>query len=344
MAHRYVPVLRWKRGERVGVEKLSPGARRDVVPLFVRGGEKYVGKKATKARAAIEPADVFAADIQTIWGTAPFFLDASAIALGAAGHHPLIEMGASARSQGLHLVPATHLDAPAPYRHAVDSLVSQDRHGVALRVDLQELTSAAIWAPNWPHPIGDTDLVIDLADSVRVAANLGAALDPAFGGLYRAGQWRSVTMIGSAMPENFMGLVAGAHLLAREELHLWHRLSGIGLQYRLDYGDYATVAVVPPPTGIRWGFPINVRYTLRDQFLICRGIRTTGPAAADADVQLRGHARTIVANPQRGPIEHCWADQSVDNISNGKASPGGLERWVQIGVNRHIEITRNTIP
>lgn len=344
MVYRYTPVLRWKRGERVGVENLSAEARRDVVPLFVRGGEKYVGKKATKSRAAIEPAEAFAGDIEVIWGRAPFFLDASALTLSAAGHHPLIDMGVSARTRGLHLVPGTRLDAPQPYRHAVDLLIQQDRHGVALRVDLQELTSAAIWAPNWPYPLGNTDLLVDLADNVRVAADLGAALDPAFRNLHRAGQWRSVTVVGSSMPENFMGFLAGHHTIARDEFRLWQRLSSVGLSYQLDYGDYATVAVVPPPAGIKWGYPINVRYTLDGQFLICRGVRTTGPLAVDPDVQLRDHARAIVAYPGRSPLAHCWADTLIDNISNGSESRGGLERWVQIGVNRHIELTRNRIP
>jgi Beta protein len=340
----YVPLLRWKRGERVGVSHVSALGRRDVRPLFILGTAQYVGKDATKKRAAIPAADIVCQDLLTTWGTAPFYLDAAALATPVGGHHPLIDIATVARGLGLSLIPATQLAAPAPYQAAVQALVAHDKRGVLLRVDLQEFTSAAAWAPGWYVPLSDTDLLVDFADNVGTVAALGAALHPAFTGLHGRGQWRTVAISGTSMPENFTGFAAGQYTIRREEFALWQRLAGLGLPYALEYGDYATVPTAPPPSGIKWGFPINVKYTLAADFLVCRGVNTTGPAAKDMDVQLIQHAQTIVAYGSRGGLAHCWADGIIDQIAAKVVDPQGLEHWVQLGVNRHIELTRTLLP
>jgi hypothetical protein len=245
---------------------------------------------------------------------------------------------------GLNLIPATRLNTPAPYSAAVAAVVAADRRGVALRVDLAEFADARNWVGAWPYQPTDTDLILDLEDNVSRVASFGPAIDGVFTGLYQRNHWRSVTICGTSMPENFTGLTAGSHLITRSEVALWQRLSGIQLPYRLDYGDYATVPVVPPPQGIRYGFPINVRYTLPAEFFICRGVNTRGPAAVDMDQQLFGHAATIAHYGGRGALPHCWADITIDRIAARAASPQGLEHWVQLGVNRHIELTRRNLP
>ena len=262
MTYRYVPKLRWMRGERVGIQKLSQPARYDVVPLFVLAPTQYVGRDATKHKPTIPAANRVSQEILSIWGTAPIYLDASYLPEPADGPHPITRIARRARSDSLTLIPATRLNAPANYQQAVNSMAQRDERGVALRVDLQGMTSAASWIGDWPHPQSETDLIVDFADDAARAFALGDSLKHAFLNLHGAGDWRSVTTIGSNMPDSFSGYAAGLHLIDRAEWKLWQHLIGAGLPYRLDYGDYATVPTNPPPAGIRWGFPINVRYTL----------------------------------------------------------------------------------
>lgn len=345
MAHRYVPILRWKRGERVGVRHLSAAGRHDVLPFFVLGGDRYVGRKATRKRPAIPAADVFAREMAQIWGTAPFYLDAKRVPADPAGGHPLTDIGASARAIGLELIPATRLDVPRPYWTAVVSLVRTDQRGLALNVDLNEFATFANWIQLWPFQPAETDLIVDFENNIGNVAALGPAIDQVILNLHAGPQWRSVTMSGTSMPENFTGYIAGQHTIPRAEWALWQRLSALPqLAYRIDYGDYATVPVIPAPTGIRWGFPINVRYTLDRDFLICRGVQTTGPRGVDMEPQLIGHAHSIVTYPKRAPLTHCWGDTKIDRIAAGADGPQGLEHWVQIGVNRHIELIRDRLP
>jgi hypothetical protein len=145
------------------------------------------------------------------------------------------------------------------------------------------------------------------------------------------------------MPENFGGFLAGLHTIPRDEVHLWAALAKAGLPYRIDFGDYATPPIAEPPPAIAWGYPINVRYTLAQEFLICRGVKTTGFGGVDMEPQLIGHAKSIVAYSQRGRI-HCWADDLIDQIAATSQGQGNLETWVHIGINRHIELVRSLLP
>jgi len=343
MPRRYIPVLRWKRGERVGLRNLSAAGKANVVPLVLVAADQFRGRQPTISKGAVTAAENFVQELMTAWGTAPIYVDASAVPHSLASS-PITDIAAAAQTVGATVVPATQLDAPPAYQQAVLQVAQTYGAGVGLRVDLQELTSAASWAGAWPHPLGSTDLIVDFADNVAAVYSLGAALDPAFMTVYAAPQWRTITMVGSSMPGNFSGYNAGLFTLPRIEWALWQRLATLPLPYILHYGDYTTVSPNAAPQGIAWGFPINVRYTLVNDFLVCRGVRTTGFGGVDMDQQLLGHAQSIVGWPTRGPLANVWGDTKIDDIAATTDTPGNLETWVQIGVNRHIERTRQSLP
>ncbi|UYO42810.1 beta family protein [Rhodopseudomonas palustris] len=343
MVYRYVPLLRWKRGERTGLKNVSAAGAVDTVPLFIIGSDQIKGKAATKSKGAQTAADVFAKEIYDAWGARPFGLDASALTAAPGTPHPIQAIAASCNALGATLIPATSLTASLIYQTAVAAVNNADQRGVILRVDLQELNSAANWFPNWTIPVGQTDLVADFADIVGTVANMTAAVIHSFQHLHNAGQWRTVTTAGTSMPENFGGFLAGLHTIPRDEVRLWTALANAGLPYRIDFGDYATPPIAEPPPAIAWGYPINVRYTLPQDFLICRGVKTTGFGGVDMEPQLIGHAKSIVAYPQRNRI-NCWADDLIDQIAATGQGQGNLETWVQIAINRHVELVRSLLP
>lgn len=338
----YIPILRWKEGEKNAIRALDAAVKANIQPMFLLEPEQFKVRKATKKSVAVPSADHFVAQVASIWGTGAFYLDASGISAPAGTQHPILAIAAAARAQGLFLIPAIFLGAPASYASAVATIIQQDQHGVALRIDLQELTSASTWAGTWPYPLSETDLIADFGDDIGSVTKLGTVVQTVFQQLHAGPQWRTVTIAGTSMPANFAGIQQGLYTVTMETLDLWRALHPI-VPYRLDYGDYATppLGVIPP--GIRWGYPINVRYTLNGQYLICKGVKTTGAGAVDAGVQLTGHAKSIVGYLNRSPLTGCWADDEIDAIAAG-ASPQGLLHWVKIGVNRHLTLLRRIIP
>jgi hypothetical protein len=342
MVYQYTPILRWKRGEKRGLKSLPQSIVKDVCPLIAVTDDTFADQPETIRSEAIPASFLFADEISKHWGARPFYLDASEVAGN--GVHPLIATAQLCREMGATLIPATTLGARPSYEAAVVNVAQTDKRGVALAVSLREFTAAAHWVPSWSHALDQTDLIVDLEDKVATVADLGSALEIAFRNLHKGTEWRTVTVAGTSMPKDFQEYdTDDVHLIERQEWTLWQQLISLSLPYRLDYGDYATVAAAAAPADIRWGFPINVRYTLPTQFLICRGVRTRGEGAKDLDVQLIGHANTIVKYRNRNRLT-CWADDTIDKIAAGGEKPGNLEYWVQIGLNRHITRVRSDMP
>lgn len=343
MPTRYLPIFRWKRGERVGLRHVTHQAKGRTLPIFLLGTDQFKAKAATKNHAAVPAPDLFSQQVAHDWGQLPFCLDGSSLPDGPV-HHPISAIAASTRAAGLHLIPATNLGASAQYQAAILAIRQTDNHGVCLRIDLQEATSMAAWIPQWPHPLNQTDLVVDFGEAVAQVAALGAALDNVFLNLTHGPQWRTISIAGTSMPPNFGGFTAGLHLIPRTEYALWQRLAALALPYQLDCGDYASVSPGLTPPNIAWGFPINVKYSQPADFLICRGVRTDGPLGVDMDVQLVGHAASIVGYAARVLVANCWADDVINSIANGNSPPQGLEHWVQLSVNRHVELMAMILP
>jgi len=344
MRYRYIPILKWKRGERRAIKAVTPDMAKGVCPLITVTEETFADQSETARSEAMSASFPFADEIYKHWGARPFYLDASAIQPLAGGVHPLIDTAKHCRELGARLTPATTLAANAAYEAAVLKVAQIDNCGVALTVDLREFTSAAQWLPSWLHALNQTDLILNLADKVATISDLGPVLEMAFRGLQRGIEWRSVTVAGTSMPANFIEYDKDeVHLIDRKEWTLWQHLISLSLPYRLDYGDYATVPIAPPPSDLGWRFPINARYTLPTQFLISRGVRTRGEGARDMDKQLIAHANTIVEYKKRSRLD-CWADETIDKIAAREKSPEGLEHWVKIAVNRHITRVRTDIP
>lgn len=339
----YIPILRWKQGERRGLAQLQASARPDVRPLFLIGGDQFRLTKAQQ-KTGRSPAQEFVNEVLADWGTEPFYLDASELPATGPGHHPLIDIAAAARVNGLQMIPATSLGAGSAYAAAVRTVTTADGRGVGLRVDLQEFSTASTWSASWGGALGNIDLIADFGGSIVTVLSLGPAALAVFQNLHQAATWRSVTVAGTSMPLDFSGYSAGVHVIPRAEWLLWQSLATAGLPYRIGYGDYATVSLAAPPPGIAWGYPINVKYTLQNDFLICRGVKTKGRGAVDMGPQLVGHAQTIRNYPTRARIAGCWGDDTIDDIAKGAEAPGNLERWVRIGVNRHIERVRADLP
>ncbi len=351
--YKYTPLLRWKAGEREALAQISPAAKANVEPLILLGSEQYAATKSPPKKApkripkkAPPPAhEAFVQQLVETWGTdGSVLLDASALIETGSGHH-LDRIAQDARKAGLQLMPATMLAVDPKYQAAVRRMVSTDHRGAALRVKLADLAAAPTWLVSWMLSPAETDLIIDLGNSVGDVAALGVPVLDAFATLHQGASWRSVTLAGSSIPQMLSGFKIGATTLARSELTLWRKLVAHGLPYRIDFGDYATVAPDALTIDVPGSFPINVKYTLKDDFFIRHGVRTAGLGGIERHIQFRDHAKSIHRLATRGKLADCWGDGQIDRIATDPStSAGSPAKWVAYSVNRHIEITRAHLP
>lgn len=103
---------------------------------------------------------------------------------------------------------------------------------------MSQFASASSWISSWPFAPAITDLILDCSDTITAVSAMGAAIHPVFTTLHAGPQWRTVTICGTSMPENFVGFAAGQYSIQRLEVAVWKRLSKLALPYRLDFGDY----------------------------------------------------------------------------------------------------------
>src|SRR5262245_51622081 len=136
MVYRYVPILRWKRGEKRGLKSLPEGVVKDVCPLIVVTDETFADQPETIMTEAISASFLFADEISKHWGERPFYFDSTEIQGN--GVHPLIDTAKKCREAGGTLIPATKLGVPASYEAAVLNVAHTDKRGVALTVSLRE--------------------------------------------------------------------------------------------------------------------------------------------------------------------------------------------------------------
>ncbi len=225
MTYRYIPIVRWKQGEKRAIRLVSQPMARDVWPLIAVTEDTFVDLPETITREPVTASFEFADSVFKHWGNRPFFLDASEIPPSDAGTDPLISAAAECRKLGANLTPATTLDAHHSYEAAVIRVAQTDSCGVLLRVNLREFTSAADWASSWPHALNQTDLLIDLEGNVGAISDLGPALEFGFRNLHRGDEWRSVTVAGTSMPANFSDYEKDdEHFIPRLEWTLWQQL------------------------------------------------------------------------------------------------------------------------
>lgn len=338
----YRPILRWKRGEKNALYSLQNSTKPGVKPIITLDADQYKASRQTKSAQSVPAAEHFVNEIKYYWGYNEFYLDASGLNITHTQNHPIIDIANHAIKNGVKLIPMAKLNSNSQYINAVIYASSILNTGAALRIDLAGMTSALNWSQNWPIPTSNTDVVVDFANNIINTLSLGPILNQAFQAFNFGAQCRSVTVASTSMLDNFSGYSNGLYTLPRDEITLWNQVSQ-NAPFSIDFGDYATIACAAPPANIRWGYPITVKYTLPSEFLICRGLPTTGINAVDMDIQLKSHANSICNYQNRFYLSHCWADNHIDQIALGAESPGNLETWVSLSVNRHIEITRHTL-
>lgn len=332
MVTKYLPILRWKQGERTALRRLSPQARLNVTPLIVIFPDSY--------SSGLQ----IARQVKESWGTSKIFIDASYLT-GNSTQHELDSIRIAGKAEGLHFVPALPQTASPDYFQAVRRMAAADNQGAGIRITLAQMTSAASWLPRFPFQQGETDLIVDLSDSAPSVNALGASVFPAFVSLHEAIGWRSVTLAGGSIPRDLTGYPVGSTVVERSELLLWQRLTNHGLNYALHFGDYTTIGPNASTSPIPGPVPINAKYTHALHFQILHGVRETGPNGVPRATQYRQHAAAILAHPGYQAIGSCWADAQVAAIGGGSAgSAGSPTTWVTKAVNRHIELTRAHLP
>jgi len=343
--YHYVPVLKWKRGERIALRKLPLEIKMRITPLVELVPDHFKQGKGSSHATVEEILQKKADELQNDWGQLPFFLDMQLVGdsfITSDGRHPLLALSEALLDRALHMIPVTGLNRPASYSNAVSSILSGTDTTLCLRVtaqelellDLNERISKLLTAKS--RSLRQVHLTIDYQftpDNTPNLLTIQKIID-------KISNYCTYTVISGAFPKDLTEFEKNKqHTLSRSDWVAWRdqTLDASPLLVRIPtFGDYTILH--PHLTTLPY-FPnvsASIRYTHDNYWVIMRGegLRNEdGPGWRQYPAQA-----SLLCDRD----EYCGADFSAgDNylhelsqqIGSSKGTPEAL---IQVGVNHHI--------
>jgi hypothetical protein len=240
----YVPIIRWKYGERIALRELFPEDKARLTPLLQLTGDvaaAYVASGNVNSSIAM-----LLSEIREHWGNAPAFLDLNELVFATESNTiaAIKRVFTEALYLGLDLIPVTTLSREAWYQTGVKKALAECKKGICFRLFRQDLRSGHI-----NHAINNLLSLMDLnppfvdvvVDFQTVTASDATYYDNLFKRIPFIRGWRTFTVIGGAFPQDLTGLSVGEYLLPRVEWCLWKDSQPTNPSRKATFGDYATL-------------------------------------------------------------------------------------------------------
>jgi hypothetical protein len=331
----YVPILKWKRGEQVALQHLSPEVKSRLTPLI-----EIIPRENIEGQITEIPRQ-----IQTYWGEdRPIFVDLNL--LGELeqlenGQHPLRFLAEHARQ--LQIIPVTNFDREDDFQDEIKSFHLRTNRGACIRITDEHFMDIAQQLNTLVNkleiPRQQIDLIIDLYEINRndEGRSLIAATF-AINSIPDIHEWRTLTLASSAFPRDLSMIPTGSNgSFPRSEWHIWTELYRRRHSIRRfpTFGDYAInnpVFMEIDPRIMR--LAANIRYTTENEFLIFRGrsIKTAGWE------QARELAQRVIRHPEYSGARFSWGDQYIEQCAAGNEGTGNAETWRRVGTNHHLTL------
>lgn len=335
----YVPIIRWKQGERIALRELFREDRVQLTPLIQPTSD--VAAKYSVSRGLNPSIAMLLSEMKGDWGSAPAFLDLHEMALPAfesSSVEAIKRIFAEATYRGLDLIPVAGLGREAWYQTGVKKAVAESKKGLCLRLFRPDLRSGHIdreinnllssMELNPPF----VDLVVDFQTATESDVtnynNLFTRIP-----LIRA--WRSFTVIGGSFPQDLTGLSVGEYLLPRIEWQLWKDSQEKNPSRKATFGDYATLHpfLLTPFPGMNAS--ASIRYTTHEHWVVMRGAGLQNDGGAGY-AQYPANAQSLMERSEFCGRDFSYGDNYIFERPFHPAKPGSPRTWLTAGVNHHL--------
>jgi hypothetical protein len=223
----YVPALRWRQGEYQALWRLSPAVKKQIVPLITVPPVEFDFELWRPKKSCHDHVHPFLSRYQQKWGArhAWIALDAE-IAVGRMGDdsHVFDYIFGGLRLKGSLAIPALPLTADSATLDAASRATTTDRRGAAVLLRLEDLMASnprkAImnFAVSLSIELNELDVIIDLrAPNFEPYSAFAKALIAALKRLENLHDFRTLVLVGTAIPESFAQLAKGSDEIPRHD-------------------------------------------------------------------------------------------------------------------------------
>jgi hypothetical protein len=328
----YVPILRWKRAERVSLRSLAPRVHDQITPLL----ELVPTVDNTPLKVAM--------DIRNNWGFSPFFLDL--VNLPALEKDDVVStMSDALRTAGVRAIPVIGLDGEANYQTAISKIVASDRRGACVRL--------------YPHDLMSPTLLADL-DKLLARLNLSAAqvdliadyqLVSEFALPYaelcrrlpHLARWRNFVAASGAFSKDLTEYEKNAqYTRSREDWLFWQSQVARKPTRRPVYSDYSIQYAFYKEPPDRANVSASIRYTAEDYWVIMRGEGLFNDGSP-GNAQYSAHAQLLCEREEFCGRDFSAGDRYIDNLNLGVDGPGNPETLLRAGINHHVTLVTDQL-
>lgn len=358
MPKHYRPLTLARAGELAALARLKPATHTAITPIFQAPPREWDFESSKFSKTLPAHLSQLPTKLFNARGTRPAFLDTGLLDSEPPiqGLHPLEHLIREARALGLPLTPATAPDRSPAYETAVRNLHRDFSRGVAIMLD------ATQWLTVDPSALPDTlrRLGLDPAE-IDIVVDYGASEGPLIEAAATAevlavnalGAFRSVTLGGGSFPDT-QGVPRGITTHPRTDWAIWRNVAA-----RLRAGgnpvpDYSDRLILRPesielsidPRFI--SISATLRYTTEDDWLFAKGELFKGPAGkSKGGAALMSPLAALIKHPQYATPIRTQAEDWIEAVVSGSATPGNPTKWREWGTVRHFEVMEHllaTIP
>ncbi|KUP23110.1 beta family protein [Paenibacillus sp. DMB5] len=352
----YVPILKWKRGEQVALEKLPLPLKAALTPLIEIVPVTYDYKNDCPKETIDEHLSDFGQQLSKSWGTEkPVFIDLAYLDESETMHdgsHPLEFLFEQVRTEGLRGIPVTGNGRGLEYQENVKKLNSIDKNGVCIRLEDEDFIGTAQILDDLLIQLNvieeEVDIIIDLGSITKENQSSSVITATAvINSINTINKYRSLTVVGSGFPQNLSTQVSTGTTgsVPRYEWLVWKSIYKIKdkLLRIPTFGDYTINSpdlIEMDPRKMQMA--AGIRYTSIDNYYIFRGI-SIRKANSGGWGQAKALCQEIIKHPCYCGPTFSWGDEYINDCAKGTASTGTAETWRRVGTNHHLTFITNEL-
>lgn len=333
----YVPVLKWRKGEKLALRNLPDRLQKLIIPLI-----ELVNDEGDN------PEDL-SNDISKFWHRTAY-LDVRYRPKNFA-RRALDNIVSN--NQDIDIIPVVSLDSQQIIMEGIKNVVGAYNNGFALRIIVNQDLDFSLFIEEVKLKLkyfaiakDKIDLIVDFEYLEGKTQAYKTVLEK-IADIISFDDWRNVIVAAGNFPPSLEEFRPNEdNQLNRTELELWKKNKTI-CGRNIVYSDYT----VRNPDNISKGFSrgsISVRYTLENDFQVFRGTQEDKP------FKYLVHAMNIRELYSDTYSEsYCWGDEAITERANqlkrcldsganpetyGRFSPGNSTDWVAWSVNHHITV------
>lgn len=354
MAKHYRPLTLARAGELAAVAHLKSTTHSAISPIFQAPPRDWDFESSDYTKTLQAHLSQLPAKLAKARGKHPAYIDTGLLDAETPvnGLHPVEHLVREAHVLGLPLTPATSPDRSGAHDTAVKNLHKDFGRGVIILLDEERwVTIVPTALPDAVSRLGLTpdkiDVVIDYGSSEgRLVEAAAVAEVQAVNAL---GAFRSVTLGGGAFPDT-QGLARGITSHPRSDWSVWTNvvaaLTAAG-QRTPDYTDRLILRPdsIEPKIDPRFmSISAALRYTTEDEWLFAKGELFKGQGGSGkGGAALMSPLKTLTKHPQYATPIRTQADDWIEAVESGVATPGNPGKWREWGTVRHFEVTEHLL-